>query len=120
MSVIDSTNKVKKNIGNIFDRRIAGVIALALNYCAMALQDFRALQEGGKYWKNQSGQAKDRMFGRAYTEKQRTIIGWIMAHGVGYGPHLEQANNRKHEAIRPTIQKFANPFFEAVKKLYAS
>jgi hypothetical protein len=56
------------------------------------------------------------MFTRAF--KDRDVIGFLMAHGVPYGPHLELANNRRNEAIRPIMAKWGPKAIADVKKMY--
>jgi hypothetical protein len=107
---------VVNNITSIFERRKAAVYAKSLFYAARALQDFRSRQGGNEFWQNRTGTAKDLVSADAYQKKN--IVGWVLAHGVQYGVYLELANNRKHEALRPMINKWSKPFFEDLKKLY--
>jgi len=115
MSIVNDINKVKGNITNIYSRKVAGVYALCLEYCALALRYFRSAQAGNKFWKNVTNQAMDRMFTNPF--KTSAYIGWLMAHGVKYGVYLELSNDRRHEAIRLVIQRFAGRFLEAVKDI---
>jgi hypothetical protein len=87
----------------------------------MALNYFRSVQPptpetAGQFWTNRTGQAAARVFSNA--EITSEFVSWFMAHGVQYGVYLELANNRKHEALRPVIQRFASRFFNDVKKIY--
>lgn len=116
MSVQDDVKKVVKNINNIYKRREAAVFAISLNYSAIALNYFRQVQSADGFWTNRTRQALDRMFSNAFIESNS--VGWFMAHGIDYGVYLELANDRKNEAIRPTIQRFAGRFLNAVKGLY--
>lgn len=116
MSVGDDVRKVKNNIAGIYERRAAGVYALSLEYAAIALRYFRQVQSGGGFWTNRTSEALNRMFSNAF--RSGNEVGWFMAHGVDYGVYLELANDRRNEAIRPTIQRFSGRFFQAVKGLY--
>lgn len=121
MSAPTGVNEVKKNILSIYERRRSALFALSLFYAGLAINYFRESQPSGfgvrgKFWTNQTNQARDRMFTDAFIEDN--VVGWFMAHGVQYGTYLELANNRQNEAIRPIIQRFAGRFFRDVKKIY--
>lgn len=117
MSVNDDIKKVKLNIEDIYRKKEAALYALCLNYAALALQYFRSAQGGGRFWRNQTNQAMDRMFTDAFRDSK--FIGWLMSHGVSYGVYLELANDRRHEAIRPVIQRYAGRFIAAAKRIYS-
>lgn len=108
--------QVALNIKSIYDRRCAALYALALKYAGLAINYFRAQQNNETYWKNQTSDAKNRMFTNAFIEDN--VIGWFMAHGVEYGPYLELSNNGAHEAIRPIIIEFAAKFIDDAKKIF--
>jgi hypothetical protein len=116
MSAGSDVIDVKRNIADIYNRRVAAIYALSLEYAAIALRYFRQVQSGGGFWQNRTSEALNRMFSNAFRDGNE--IGWFMSHGVSYGVYLELANDRKHEAIRPTIQRFASRFINAVKRLY--
>jgi hypothetical protein len=111
-----NTKKVVSNIINIYDRRKVAIYALALRFSAMSINEFRDRQGAEEFWKNQSTQAMKRMFTNAFTGID--VVGFLMAHGVEYGPHLELANNGQNQAIRPIMNKYAALFIAAVKELY--
>lgn len=118
MGAREDADRVVRNINEgLFVRRRAALYALSLNYAALAIQYFRSQQDRGRFWSNQTFQAKDRMFTDAFEEGD-TVVGWFMAHGVSYGPYLELANDGVHAAIRPTIKRFAGRFFQDVQRLY--
>lgn len=106
-----------KNIDSIFEKRKLAVYALCLRYARLAIEDFRKEQGSNKYWVNRTDVAKDTMFTDAFMEDN--VIGWFMAHLVEYGPYLELANDAKHQAIKPTIEKFIKPFKQDLEKIYA-
>lgn len=108
--------KVTQNITNIYERRKAAVYMLALRYAALAINEFRARQGGGEFWSNQSTQALKRMFTKAFIDGD--AVGFLMAHGVEYGPYLELANNAQNQSIVPIMSKYVPLFIDAVKKLY--
>lgn len=113
--------EVKQNIRGAYARAEAQLYALCLYYAGLAINYFRSVQPAktgakGKFWHNQTGQAALRMFTDAF--KENLIYGWFMAHGVQYGAYLELANDRKHEAIRPIIQRFAGRFLADARKIF--
>jgi hypothetical protein len=113
--------KVKKRIRSIYDVRRAQIYGISLQYAAMALRDFQIQQRisphsFGNFWNNQTAQAAARVFSRAF--KDERSVGWFLAHGVFYGVYLELANDRKHEALRPIVQQYAEKFLKDIRKLY--
>lgn len=115
----DGTDKVKKNINGIYERRAAAVYALAQFFAAEALVEFQNKQLKGKFgewWTNRTFQAAARFFTKAF--KDGESIGFFIAHGVEYGPDLTLDNNREHDAITPLLEKYGRMFIEEVKKLY--
>jgi hypothetical protein len=114
--------EVKKNIRNVYsDRLIPASYAVCLYFAGMALNYFRSVQPPvtgakGRFWANKTAQAALRMFTDAFRDSNS--IGWLMSHGVDYGVYLELANDRRHEAIRPIIQKYAGQFWESIQKLF--
>lgn len=117
MSSVIGIQTVKKNISEIFERRIAALYALCLYFAAKALQEFIYLQTSNNFWINRTGQAKDRVFADAFRESD-SVVGWFLAHGVQYGVYIELANDRKHEALRPTVERLLPEFLESVKKIF--
>lgn len=108
---------VFNNIKNIFKRRKMQIYGLALQYAALAINDFRKRQGSGEFWNNQTNTAMNTMFTNAFIEGD--TIGWFMSHSVEYGTYLELANDERHAAIRPIINKWGPMFISAVKKLYS-
>lgn len=112
---------MKKKIRDIFGKRTISLYSLSLYYAGLAIRYFRQVQpavpnSAGAFWHNRTAQAAARMFTNAELTKQ--FVSWFMAHGVEYGVYLELANDRKHEAIRKIIQRFAGRYFNDVRKLY--
>ncbi len=112
----DDVKQVLKNIDNIYKRYRIAVKEIAKHYALKAKADFVKEQGEEKYWENQTNQAMDRMFTKAFVEL--SIVGWFMAHGVEYGPYLELANNGQNQSIRPTMAKFAAPFLKDVQEIF--
>ncbi len=110
------TREFDANVAGILKRRRAAIHAITLRYAAKALNYFRRKQNREAYWKNQTHQAKDRMFTGGIREKE--IIGWFIAHGVEYGIDLELGNNGRNEAIKPVIDHFKADFFADIGKIY--
>jgi hypothetical protein len=113
---------VVRNIGSIFEMRRAAIYALALQFAATAINYFRSVQPSkpnspGKFWHNKTAQAAARFFtGADYTSD---AVRWFVAHGVPHGIYLELTNDRRHEAIRPLIQRYVGRYLDKVKGLYA-
>ncbi len=118
MSVTSDTRRVSKKIKTIYERRKLAVYALSLSYAARALNYFRQNQDSNAYWSNRTYQARDRVFSNAQIEGD--IVSWFIAHGVDYGIYLELANNRLHEALRPTIVHFFADFKKDLEKLFGA
>lgn len=116
-----NVTKVKKNIRNIYSRKQAALYGLALNYAEMAINYFRSVQPQtpntqGLFWHNRTGQAAARMFTDAEITKR--FISWFMSHGVHYGADLELGDDRRREAIKPVIERFAGRFLADAKRIY--
>lgn len=112
---------VKKNVASIYERRRAAVYAISLKWAAICLNYFRSVQPAtpnsqGRFWHNKTAQAAARVFSNASIEGD--LIRLFIAHGVSYGVYLELANDRKHEALRPIIQRFAGRYIAELKALY--
>jgi hypothetical protein len=115
------TTGLKKNIRSIYERKELALYALALNFAAMAINYFRQLQPStpgaqGAYWHNRTGQAAARVFSNA--ELTRQFISWFMAHGVQYGDYLELANNRRHEALKPIIERYVGRYLQDAQRIF--
>lgn len=117
MSATDDAKRVSNNIKEIYNRRLIALYALSLDFAARAIREFRTRQSGGEFWENRTRQALDRMFADGFYDFEQSIIGWFMAHGVEYGPYLELANDRRHAAIVPIVEQFADAFFKAAKEI---
>ena len=115
MAIYDDVKEVNRKIYIIFQRRKAALYALCLDYAARALQDFRSEQATDTYWINRTFTAVDTVFSDAFIDSD--TVGWLIAHGVEYGVYLELANDGKHQALRPTINKFVKPFKSAATEL---
>jgi hypothetical protein len=107
---------VKTNIQKIFNRRKRAALALCLSYAAQAVQYIRTTQATNAFWQNQTGIAKDSIFGGSINNKYE--IGWFIAHGVSYGVYLEIANNRKHAVLLPTIARYYSRFIRDFEKVF--
>lgn len=96
-----SVDAVKANIEAMWGRRRAAVLALCAQYAGYALQNFRMKQAQSKFWTNRTGIARDTVFSGVISE--RAVAGFFLAHAVEYGIYLELANDRKYEALLPTV-----------------
>lgn len=122
MSAQSDTEAVQRNVSDIFLRKEAAIYGISLYYATEALNLFRANQTkttltDEKYWNNQTFQARDRVFSNAF-KTGRYTVGWRISHGVEYGVYLELANNRKHESLRPIVEKFKTPYLWACGEMY--
>lgn len=117
---MEGIEKVNKNIKEIYARRKAAVFAICLETSARALQWFRNWQRKNEFWNNQTKQALNRVFTRAYISETdiENYVAWFIAHGVDYGIYLELANDRQNESLRKTISVFIDQFLRDVKSLY--
>ncbi len=109
---------LKRNIDIIYNqKKAAAVYALCVYYASLALQLFRRQQASQRYWNNQTHLAMDTVFARGFREGN-DAMGWFMAHTQQYGVYLELANDRKHEAIRPIIERYYARFRSDLEKIY--
>ena len=118
MAVSDDIARVKKNVSAAYDRKRKAALAICLQYAAIAVQYIRQAQASNAFWQNQTGAAKDTLFGGS--TKTKEYIGWFIAHGVQYGIYLERANNRQNAVLVPTIARFYNRFQTDIKKIYGA
>lgn len=114
--------EVKRNIALIYNRRKSAVYAICLKWGAIALQYFQNQQrpspgEKGAYWTNRTAYAAATVF--YYVILADDFIALRIAHLAQYGIYLELANDRKHESIRPLIQRYAGRLLKEIKELYA-
>lgn len=125
--------EVGENIAAIFERRRSAAIALCIEYAGRILAEFRKRQPPdaastwiaqyngvgtGDYWNNQTTAAARSVFSDAIVEDDE--IGFFIAHMVEYGVYLELANDRRHEALRPLIEEFYEPFRKDLSELYGA
>ena len=86
MGILGDISRVKKNITSQFEIRKAKVFALSLSYAGRAINEFRAAQDGDRFWENQTHTAANRMFSNAFIEGE--VVGWFLSHGIFYGVYL--------------------------------
>jgi len=106
-----------------FRKRKRQVYALAGFYAAEALRYFQNEQLSkvvGKWWTNRTFQAASRFFAKAFkaSDADEATIGFFISHGVDYGKYLTIANDRKHDALTPIVNKFGPKFLKDVQSLY--
>jgi hypothetical protein len=115
-----NTDEVEKRIRKIYRQKLASARAVCEQFAYEAEEIFRnnqgTEQGAGKYWQNQIGHAARSVEG--YVAGRGNNIGFGLKHTVEYGPYLELANNRKHEALRPIVYSLINNFVEEVKKIF--
>ena len=115
--MIEGTEIVKKNIGDIYNRKLRDTYSLCLWYGARAQETFRKVQTFNLFWNNQTATAYKGVFWKAFQDK--SSIGFFLAHAVDYGVYLELANDRKHEALWPIVQELFPEFDKALKEIWA-
>ena len=113
----EDIDKLKLSVKGIYLRKKNSMNALCLQYAGYALQRFRQKQSQNAFWKNQTGS----LFNNAFSGSEITqeFIAFYLALKEGYGVYVELANNRKHEAVRPTVMAFYSRFMRDVEKIYA-
>jgi hypothetical protein len=125
--------EVSRNLDAIYARKRAALFALCIDYAARILQEFREQQvvgpgggswidryngQGvGRYWNNQTETAAREVFADAFIDGDD--LGFFIAHMVEYGVYLEMANDRRHEALRPLIEKYYPLFRKDAEAIYA-
>jgi hypothetical protein len=112
------TAAIKAKVKQTYDRRRSAAIALCLHYAGMALQRFRQKQASNKFWDNQTKVALDTVFSDAIVTDG--AVGFFLAHLVEYGVYLELANDRKNQALVPTVMAFYSRFHCDLEALYGS
>jgi len=117
MSATEDAKNVSSFIRQLGDKMIAAAYGLAREYATRAIQDFRTRQgieqeAVGEFWTNRTTDAVRRVFTQAFLTG--TEVGFLIAHAVDYGISLELANDRKHEALRPIIEKWGALYITAV------
>lgn len=101
-------------------KRVAQIEALSRYYATLVINYFLGLQKTGignpgRWWHNQTEQAAARMFSRSF--KEGNELGFFLSHGVDYGLWLTLANDRRHDALTPIINRYAGRFLNDIKKL---
>ena len=114
---------VNANIREICKQRQAATFALCKEYELRAKEIFLAEQgteqlKKGAYWTNQRSVAAKLVTG--FADKSEDWVQWGLKHQIEYGPALELANNRKHEALRPIVTRLAPEFMARVKEMWQS
>jgi hypothetical protein len=115
MNTSEDIANLKNNIGNIYNRKKAAIYALCKMYAGLSLQRFRQQQAADKFWRNRTNTAYNTVFSDA--EITEDFIGFFLAQRVEYGLYLELANNRKYEAIRPTVIAFYSRFMRDLEAI---
>lgn len=123
MSYTLGVGTVMQNIANaVWVKQRAKLTALNMYYATLVINYFNQVQpsginRSGKFWTNRSGQAAVRMFANAFESQYE--LGFFIAHGVDYGIWLTLANDRKHDALTPCIQRFVGRYLRDVQKIFS-
>lgn len=113
---MEGIEQVKRNIEDIYERKIKSTIDLCEWYSARAIQVFRKFQVYNEFWNNQTGIAYAKVFAENYYVNDE--VGWFLAHAVEYGVYLELSNDRKHEALRPIVETLYPEFMKSLKEIW--
>ena len=109
-------------INNVYGRKAVAAFALCQKYAEWSKQILQerqgtAQEQEGEFWTNRTSLAIRSAQG--YAKAVGKSIGWGLSHRVEYGPYLELANNRSHEALRPVVYDLIPEFLSDLKKIYA-
>lgn len=115
MSEKEDIANLKRNIGNIYERKKAAIYALCKFYAGLCLQRFRQKQAQDAFWHNRTNMAYNTVFSDA--EMTKEFIGFFLAQYEDYGVFLELANNRIHESLRPTVIAFYARFMRDLEAI---
>lgn len=118
---MEGLQSVKKNIVELYKRRKAAVYAICLKWGAVMLEYFHRQQppspgEKGLFWTSRTAYAAATFF--YYVLQSNDYVALRVAHLAQYGIYLELANDRKHEAIRPLIKRYAGRCLKEIQELY--
>lgn len=116
MAENSDVQKVIKNTTEILKRRIVATEILCLYYAGLALKNFRTDQDENSFWTDRTRTAHNTVFSNAIKEPDE--FGFFLAHAVEYGIYLELANDRKHEALRPTVENLFPAFQKDLKRIW--
>lgn len=107
---------IKANVKRAYNFKVEKAYRLCLAYAGYFKQRFRQKQAQNAYWNNQTGTAYATVESGA-EKLDAELVAYLMQ-TVDYGLYLELANNRKHEAIRPTVMAFYSRFMRDVEKVF--
>jgi hypothetical protein len=113
----DDVAKLKESIKGIEFKLRMKLGDLCKYYAGKALKNFQDKQVHNAFWQNQTGN----LFGNADSGEWITkeFSGFYLYLKEHYGVYVELANDRKHEAIRPTVMALYSDFMRDVEKIYA-
>ena len=69
-----------------------------------------------KRWQDRTGNARAGLNGGSGWENIQVLKAWI-AHSMSYGVYLELANDRKYQILEESRDKFAQDFYNGIKKI---
>ena len=108
--------EIKANVRREYNFKVEKLNQLCLAYAGYFLQRFRQKQAQDVFWNNQTGTAYASV-SSGVERIQGELVAYLMSQ-VDYGLYLELANNRKHEALRPTVMAFYSRFFKDAEKIF--
>lgn len=113
----EDIDKLNRTLKDLYVSKLNQMNALCKYYAGLSLQRFRQKQKQNAFWTNQTGS----LFNNAFSDSEitREFIGFYLSLTEDYGLYVELANNRKHEAVRPTVMAFYSRFMRDVEKIYA-
>lgn len=104
-------DNVNRNLDEWANRKKAAILMLAEKTAA----DMEAHAKPNAPWVDRTSHARQGLFG--YTRVEGKFVRVRVAHTMDYGVHLELKNQGKYGILKRTASRFANSFFEDVKRL---
>lgn len=105
------SEQCKRALDDFKERLLAGIVALSENRAMLMEADAKR----NAPWKDQTGHARNGLFGEVMVEKDQ--IKTRIAHSMEYGIWLEMCHHRRYAILEPTAKKHAPEYFREVERL---
>lgn len=106
-----SPGSMADRVDNYKRRLLAAVYALATEWATR----IEAQMKSGARWKDQTGNARRGLFGRAMRLAVGAVI--LAGHSVTYGIYLERKYAGRNAIVTPTLQQSYAPIFASLQQL---
>ena len=103
-------------MNEIFDEKKVRLAGECERIAGVAHEDMQTRQLQNEFWENETFQAVETLFTGPIHEPDAE--GFFVAHQKDYGVFLTLANDRKHDILLPTANKFAEDLVKAAKDIY--